>query len=432
MTYLTRLARATACAALLAVPATGLGAEATIRIEGTSSTVLPETAYVLPGPGTSLTIYDTADGGVMSVGGRTAAAQLGNASRLHGISFGFTDWGGNLGFGLDSVAGDQNWFNGKAWFIKHNHRMSMLGAGALELADGDEVVWALSPFDNATYDMTLAELDVVGPDRPVTTGSAFTIRVDSYDNAGNRTPATGATVSFRGSTTIVGADGTARLTATGSGPANVVATADGAIRDSARTCAHPVDDPAVCDLPPLPKATMPDAPSGGATGLIRLPVAVRVGTTEVTIIADVPVPEQGGRPVAIRRQMIAGADLAPAEMRRAMGAVASALAATLNDRASKGEVGLALPNGVTWQASWLSGAPYVVPLRRTEALLGARSGGPRNTRAMDDRAADLRRHMQRCDLDGTASRTRRHGYALTVVSPASIRDDLVDCVEDGR
>jgi hypothetical protein len=51
---------------------------------------------------------------------------------------------------------------------------------------------------------------------------------------------------------------------------------------------------------------------------------------------------------------------------------------------------------------------------------------------MDDRAADLRRHIKRCELEGTAKRTRRHGYALTVVSPAAIRDDLVDCVREGR
>jgi len=80
VTSISRIARAAACATLLAIPATGLGAEATIRIEGTTQTVFPETAYVLPAAGTSLAIHDTVDADVMSVGGRTAAAQLGSRS----------------------------------------------------------------------------------------------------------------------------------------------------------------------------------------------------------------------------------------------------------------------------------------------------------------------------------------------------------------
>lgn len=431
MTYFTRLARAAACATLLAIPATGLGAEATIRIEGTTQTVFPETAYVLPAAGTSLAIHDTVDADVMSVGGRTAAAQLGNASRLHGFGFRFTDWG-QWGFSLDQIGVDaSDWNNGPAWFLKHNHRLAAVGAGSLELAAGDQVLWALSPLDG-NWEMALAELEVVAPTAPMATGTPFTVRVTSYDNAGSATPAVAATVTYAGRSATTGADGTVSLTAAGTGAVAVLATKAGAVRDQARTCTFPAGDPVVCDLPPLPRATMPDAPPAAQADTIRLPVVVRVGGSEVTVVADVPLPEQGGRPVGIRRTMIDGADLSPDDMRRAMGAVASALAATLNDRAARGENGLALPGGVTWQASWLSGTPYVVPLRRSEALLGARSGGPRNTRAMDDRAADLRRHMRRCDLDGTASRMRRHGYALTVISPASIRDDLVECVEEGR
>jgi hypothetical protein len=280
--------------------------------------------------------------------------------------------------------------------------------------------------------MALAELEVVAPTAPMPTGTSFTVRVNSYDNAGTRTPASGATVTYAGRSANAGADGTVSFTSAGSGAMQVVATQTGAVRDNARTCTFPTGNPEICDLPPLPTATMPDAPPAGQADTIRLPVSVTIGGMKVTVVADVPLPEQGEAPVAIRRQMIGGADLSPTEMRRAMGAVASALAATLNQRAGAGEARLALSQGVSWQPAWLSGTPYVVPLRRTEALLGARSGGPRNTRAMDDRAADLRRHIKRCELEGTAKRTRRHGYALTVVSPAAIRDDLVDCVREGR
>lgn len=433
MAFTKRLARATACATLLAIPAAGVAAESTIRVEGTRSTVLPETAYVLPDAGTSLTIRDTVDGDVMSVGGRTAAAQLGNASRLYGMGFAFND-DPSWGFGLIAIGGDpSDWSDGPAWFVKRNHRLADVGAGSLLLEDGDEVLWALSPFD-ANWEMALDELSITAPSAPMVTGQPFQVRVSSYDNSGNRTAAAGATVAYRGSTATTGADGTLALTATGTGPADVVATRAGAVRDAARVCAHPVDDPAACDLPPLPKATMPAAGEGitGGTGgaTMTVPVTIRVGGAEVTLTAEVPVPEAGGRPVVIRRQMISGPDLSPPEMRAALGAVASALAARLNQRAQRGDSDLALPPRVTWQASWLSGSPYVVPLRRDEALLGAVSGGPRNTRAMADRVGDLNRHLTRCGLAGTATRIRRHGYALAVLSPAPMRGALVECVED--
>ena len=434
MTSIARAACATAFAALLAIPASGLGAEATIRIEGTSRTVLPQTAYVLPAAGTSLTIRDTADGDVMSVGGRTAAAQLGNASRLYGIGFGFTDWG-QWGFALDSVGGDpSDWNTGPAWFVKNNHRVAAVGAGSLELADGDEVLWALSPFDG-NYEMALAELDVVGPARPLHDGQAFTVRVDSYDNAGTRTPAAGATVTYRGATLTAGADGTATLTAGGSGPAEVVATRTGAVRDSARVCAHPAADPTVCDLPPLPKATMPDDTGQAAaqgTGDVRVPITFRTAGRTVSLSAEVPLPEPGAAPVAIRRRMLSGADLTTGEMRRAMGKVASHLAAYLNAHAKNGDPALALPAGNSWRAAWLSGTPYVVPMKRNEALMGVASGGPRNTAATRARTGAFRRHVARCDLDATAVTVRRHGYALTTVTPASARSALVRCATRGR
>ena len=427
-----RVARAAACASLLAIPATALAGEATIRIEGTTQTVFPETAYVLPAPGSSLQIRDTVDGDTMSVGGRTAAAQLGNASRLHGFGFEFSNhvqWG----FSLQQIGVDRSdWNNGPAWFLKVNHRLSGDGASGTYLDDGDEVLWALSPLDG-NWEMALAELDVVAPTAPMVDGTPFTVRVDSYDNAGTRTPAVGATVTYRGTSATTGTDGTARFTATGPGAGVVAATKGGAVRDSVRTCAHPADDPAVCDLPPLPKAAMPGDPRGdeAARGTVKVPITIRVGGSDVTLTAEVPVPVPGGAPITIRRSMIQGADLTPAELRRAMGKVASAVAADLNARAARGDISLSLPRGVSWQPSWLSGTPYLVPLRSGEAMLGARSGGPRNTAALRDRVADLDRHLQRCGVQGDAALARRHGYAIATITPAPARSALVECVTGG-
>ena len=429
-----RVARAIACASLLGVPAAAVAGEATIRIEGTTQTVFPETAYVLPAPGSSLPIRDTMDGDVMSVGGRTAAAQLGNASRLHGIGFRFTNWPG-MGFALDLIGVDSSdWNTGPAWFLKHNHRLAAVGAGDLDLADGDEVLWALSPLDSS-WEMALAELDVVAPSAPMVVGTPFTVRVNSYDNAGTRTPAAGATVTYRGESATAAGDGTVRFVASGPGAGVVAATKAGAVRDSMRTCAHPADDPAVCDLPPLPRAAMPGDPRGDeaavARATVKVPVTMRTAGGDVTLTAEVPVPVPGGAPVTIRRGMISGADLAPAELRRAMGKVASAVAADLNARAARGDASVTLPRGVSWQAAWLSGTPYLVPLRSGEAMLGARSGGPRNTAAMRDRVGDLDAHLRRCGLQGDAALTRRHGYAIATISPAPVRDPLVECVTGG-
>lgn len=428
MTSTSRVARATACAFLLAIPAGAVAGQATIRIEGTTGTVFPETAYVLPAPGATLTIHDTVDGDTMAVGGRTAAAQLGNASRLHGFGFRFTDWG-QWGFALDQIGVDaSDWNTGPAWFLKHNHRLAAVGAGALELAPGDEVLWALSPLDG-NWEMALAELEVVAPTSPMPTGTPFTVRVNAYDNAGTRAAAAGAAVTYAGRTATTGADGTTTFTAAGSGAMPVTVTKAGAVRDDARTCTFPAGSPEVCDLPPLPTATMPPDPgaAGGQAPTVRVPVTVTTGAGRVTVVADVPLPEPGAAPVAIRRQMISGADLAPHEVRRAMGAVASALAANLNARVAAGDPDLALPAGVRWQPAWLSGAPYVAPLRRRESLMGIRAGGPRNTTAIRARTRGLQAHIRRCDIGGRATTVRRHGYALTTVSPPSARGALVAC-----
>lgn len=420
MTNHTRIARALACAALLAIPASAVGAQATIRIEGGNATILPETVTPIPGGGT-VQVAGRPVGGATSpfaVSATSATAQLLRASQAAGIPVGFDIYG--FGTFVMDVAADTtpiDWSS--SWGLKVNHVDSNVGADLEDLSQGGDVLWYFGPGSSS-------ELDVTGPATPIVDGQRFTVSVRTYNRTGAATPAAGATVTYGAQSETTGPDGTVTLTARGSGWDRIVAAAPSAIRDSAPACTYPASNPTVCDLPAA-AAPAPTQQSNQASPGIIVPVTISTDAGPVTITADIPLPTPGAPPVAIRRSMITGADLTPAEMRRALGAVASAVAAQLNARAAAGQGGLSLPAGVTWQAAWLSGTPYVAPLRQGEALLGIRRDGPRNGAAIRERARAFARHMDRCDIDGTATAVTRHGYAMTAILPARARTAVVRC-----
>jgi hypothetical protein len=429
VTKYARLARATACATLLTIPASAMGAQATVRVEGASGTVIPETAYEMPAPSTT-TLLDTGDGDTMTVDSRSAAAQLGAVTTASNLGLGFTDYGGALGFGLDSIGGvSSDWVNGPVWFLKVNHVFASSGAGSVILSGGDEVLWALGPYDPVTYELALDELDISADIAKAPEGSPITMTVSRYNNDGRRRAAAGVTVTYGAATAVTDAGGTASVTADGKGPATVVATAPGAVRDATRVCTYPASDPTVCDLPALPPTQAPTAQA--PTETVRVQVTITTSSGPVNLTVTIPVPRPGTAPLAIRRSMITGADLTPAELRRALGAVASAAAAQLNERASQGEDGIVPPFGTRWRAAWLSGTPYVAPLRGNESFLGILRDGPRNVAAMRARARSFGSLMRHCDITGAATAVTRHGYAMTLIRPASARSALVKCASGG-
>ena len=75
MTYFHRSAWAIACAAFLAIPATGLAASATIRVEGAGSTLLSERAANIPVAG-SATLVDSFTGVSNTVSNQSATSLL--------------------------------------------------------------------------------------------------------------------------------------------------------------------------------------------------------------------------------------------------------------------------------------------------------------------------------------------------------------------
>ena len=428
MTSISRIARAAACASLLAIPAAAVANDtASIRAEGPNSTVLPERSANVPTGGTT-TLVDPSDGQTTVVPNNRGTSFLVRTAEAAGISIGFRVY--NFGTPsalitrIGSVASPSDW--SWSWKLKVNHRQTSVGSDDVVISPGDTILWMPS-----VYGVPDLELEVVAPTAPRAVGEAFSVRIDRYDDNAVRTTGNGVTVTYGGQAVTTGADGTATLT-TVPGWSDVVATAPhpggiGSIRDSARACGFAPGRPEECGLDPI-AARLPDlAPNAdiaSSVGLIR--ASATVGGRAITI--EVPVPGRGRGPVSISPDDVKDDSLTPRERRGVAGKLASALAADLNARAARGEASLVLPTGVTWQAAWLSGAPYVAPLRRGESLMGIRTGGPRNTAAIQQRVQGFNAHLDRCDIDATASAVRRHGYAMTTLRPAAARTALVDCV----
>jgi hypothetical protein len=86
------------------------------------------------------------------------------------------------------------------WYLKVNHVGAQIGGDTYILHPGDEVLWYLSPGFPPP-----GELELVAP-TVAQSGQPFGVRVFSYNDAGQRTPAAGALVS--GAVQPTGLDGT--------------------------------------------------------------------------------------------------------------------------------------------------------------------------------------------------------------------------------
>lgn len=436
MTSPTRIARTVALATLLAIPATGVGAEVTVRVEGKDATILPPTRVAIPSPGLA-TITDTVGGDTRQVNAQTAAVAFSSALAQRSIPFGWS-WSDFFQDINVSTIGNEsptcpNWPTDCSYFnLRVNGGSAGSGAVGVRLSDGMQIVFAFQRTDPVSGVDALDELDVSSPHRAQAIGQPFTVSVQRFAATASWSPggpnpsggpASGATVRYGSQEVTTSASGEASLVAEGSGLQDVRVSAPGTIRDSLQVCAYPATDPTVCSLPALPVS--PD--STVSPTVVQVTTTIKTARGEVSVTANVPKPVAGQRPVAVRRSMITGADLTPAEMRKALGAVASAVAAQLNGEAGSGNVALQLPRGTKWQPAWLSGMPYVAPLRKDEALLGAASGGPANTQAMRGRAQGFQGHTARCDIDASARVVRRFGYAMTTLVPARERGAVIAC-----
>src|SRR5262245_19368702 len=254
--------------AVLALPAVAAAAPitTTLRVEGASANIIPETQVTLDDdPAATVTAVDTVDGDTITVPAASATAQIAQAARTFGIPFSFTvfPFGSQLiQVGSDSGDGAAG---GPFWRLNLNHVASSVGADAAILQNGESVTWAFVPATAAGF--AEPELDLTLSSDAVQQGATFRATVTSTDGAGTTSPAAGATVAYCGQAVVADGNGTATLVATGIGTRTVLATRPGEVRSQARAVCSFTGDPTVCSLPPLPAlppaAVTPLAPAAG-------------------------------------------------------------------------------------------------------------------------------------------------------------------------
>ncbi len=423
MTKYTRIARAVACATLLATPAYALGAEtATIRVEGATATLLSERSANIPTGGTA-TLVDSFDGDVATSPNQSGTSLLVRALLDGGLPVGFTDYGPGMGVFIERIGPDAmpvTW--SPYWKLKVNHALSSAGTDSLVMRPGDQVLWS---FGDGTED----ELDVVGPSAPQMVGAPFTVHVNRYNDgqsvpgdwgpdyigrANPPVPGSGATVTYGSQSVTTDLDGNATLITEG-GWGNVVATGTRLIRDQARACGFPADAPEACGLDPIVRALPDVAPNQNISSVAPRPVTVMT-TSGKSITINLPTPIRGGAPVTISSNDIDSPGLTATERREVLGRSASALAWQLNDRIAQGDRSLALPEGTRWRAAWLGRSTTVTPLAQGEAVVSQRVQSRTNAAISARTARVATQRLAACGIDTHASVIQRFGYSMVVVA----------------
>ncbi len=409
MTKYTRIAWAVACATLLATPALGLGASATMRVEGATSTLIPRHQANIPPAGSSVILADSFDPSrTISVPSQSATALLARVLVDANVPVGFSvyDFGSGPSSFITRIGPDAApaiWFTNAPWWkIKVNHKAASVGSDAITLAAGDDVLWAFG-------DGSEKELALSGPSTPLPVGTPFTVTVATYDDSAARTSGAGATVSYGDQRVTADASGTATLTSV-SGVQTITAEAPRAIRDSARACGYPAANPEVCALAPL-VLTLPDVAPNET--ISRVTITTKTGKT---ISVDLRTPIRGAAPVTISANNITDPTLTARERRSALGLLASALAWQLNDRIAQGNQSVAPPVGTRWRAAWLGRSTTVTPLAQGEAVVSQRLHSRTNAAINARTARVATQRLAACGINTHASVIQRFGYSMVVVA----------------
>ncbi len=411
MTKYTRIAWAVACATLLATPALGLGASATMRVEGATSTLIPRHQANIPPAGSTTLLADSFDHDTISVRSDSATALLVRMLADANVPVGFDLYPGPTTFimRIGPDATPASWSS--SWKIKVNHMAASVGSDAITLVAGDDVVWAFGGYEDG-------ELALSGPSTPLPVGTPFAVTVATYDNNAARAPGAGATVSYGDQRVTADASGTATLTSA-LGVQTITAEAPRASRDSARACGYPADRPEVCALAPL-VLTLPD---------VTVPVTVRVTATLPSgrvVVANLLVPTRGSAPVSINPNDVDAPGATRRERRLTAGRLASALVFQINARADKGDAAVTPPSGTRWRAVWLQGAATAAPLGPREKLLGMRHSTTAATKIMRGITQGAADALRACDIKGHALTVQRFGYAMAVVTSPGV--GTRDCI----
>jgi len=218
---------AAACALVIAIVlssvavAAAKGPVAELRVVGSGGKVLTEKSFGVGstsvkaspsakcfGPGTG------GSGKTIALEGPTALGMLVQASKFTAAlrPLSVTDhFLSEFGLGLCGIGGlEAHGMN--SWYFKVNHRAPSVGAEAVKVNAGDEVLFAYGAYPYPD------ELALSAPAK-VQAGVPFTVRVFAYDAKGKKKPAAGATVT--GASGPTDAQGKAQVTL--AAPAGLVA-----------------------------------------------------------------------------------------------------------------------------------------------------------------------------------------------------------------
>jgi len=271
-------------AVALAVALPAAASTATIRIEGGSGNVLPETAVVVPGsPTAQVAVRDTTDPDTVTVARRSATAQLARASTSFGLPFGFDvfDFGTGPSALVTRIGADKMPPSfSPSWRLKVNHRAADAGADTTLLKAGDRVLWSFGAnFEALELDLRLSR-------RVVTAGQSLGARVVSFDNAGVASPARAARVWFAGTTVRAGADGRATLRASNPGAYWASATLPGTVRSQrSLVCVQSAGRVEPCSAVAFPKQNARTGRVGAIVGVVGAP-STRVQVSLARIVGS--------------------------------------------------------------------------------------------------------------------------------------------------
>jgi hypothetical protein len=218
MPFSRTLAPGAACLAVIAVlllpaGATAASTTAQLRVVNTAGTTLADqeqaTGDVSVKTITGTDCFgDTSSGATYPVPGPTALGIVKDAAdsnaALRPLTVTDSSYSSFGTLGVCAIGGFTfGQFDAQFWYLKVNHAAATLGASAVVLHPGDEVLWYLKPGFNAQQ-----ELQLVAP-ALVQAGKPFTVTVFGFDDGGKRSPVSGAQVT--GAELPTGPDGTTQV-----------------------------------------------------------------------------------------------------------------------------------------------------------------------------------------------------------------------------
>jgi hypothetical protein len=230
-------------------PAVAAGpANVNVRVEGTSSTLVPGTALT-----TTTTPVGKPGGGTCS--GTSALGALDRATA--------GDWAGTWdpdynSWLVETIKGETHTAPFLAnpapyWSFWINYRAASAGLCDVELQAGDDVLLYADCYGTNCPSASPTPLRLTGVPTGAKPGDAANVKVDAMAWDGAATPAQNATVVAGGQTVTTGADGTARVVFAGQGPVTVQATKPDHVRSAAeQTCVTTGSDGACGTTVPAP------------------------------------------------------------------------------------------------------------------------------------------------------------------------------------